>query len=86
MIVNGPSPHGSPAEGLPRQRPDKDARLRPLASPTASAALRLSALQRPHRNVGGPGAPRLPVDAITPIDQAQHRGGPVGSRRTLKSP
>jgi hypothetical protein len=43
------------------------------------------ALQRPHRNVGGPDEPRLPVDVITPIDQAQHRG-PVGSRQTLKSP
>ena len=84
MTAKGPSPHRNLAEEPPRRRLDNGARLRPVTRPTP-AALRSSALQRPHRNVGGPGEPRLPVDKITPIDQAHHRD-PVGLRRTLKSP
>ena len=85
MTANGPSPHRNPAEEPPRRRPDVSAPLRPVTRFTPSAALRSSALQRPHRNVGGPGAPRLPVNAITRIDQTGHHG-PVGHRRKLKSP
>ena len=85
MTANGPSPHRNPVEEPPPRRPDDNARLHPITRPTPSAAPRSSALQRPHRNLGRPGEPRVPLDTVVHIRPA-HRCRPTARSDNVKSP
>jgi hypothetical protein len=85
MTANRISPLLKPAEASRCQRLIADVRLRPIATPAPSGALKSSALQQPNRRMRGPGKPRSPVNGIVPNRQA-HRRGHGGPSETVKSP